>query len=117
MRKLNTADVFATMRFISKLGVKDEIKGIMAQYDKEKDKSTTEIGFDAIMRLFEIAASQKAEKELYALLAGPFECDAAAVENMPLDDLVGGFMEIAEGGHLKAFFHSVYKLLTRKQEM
>ncbi|MFV0413402.1 MAG: hypothetical protein ACK5L3_09055 [Oscillospiraceae bacterium] len=114
MRQFNTADVFVALRAINDIGLKEELKGVMKEYEKnKKDTTATQLGVDAALQIFAAVSAKKAEQKLYEFLAGPFECTPAEVGEIPLDDLIGQMAQLG-GKNVKGFFTSVYKLLIRK---
>ena len=75
--------MFEVVRFIDKLGIKDDI------FQAQKGEEDLErIGFDVIMQIIEKATTSQAEKELYSVLSGPFEMKAKDIEVMDITEFV-----------------------------
>lgn len=109
MRKLIVSDVPKFCRILKKLNIRDDIKMIAASTDTLNDAVALagEVwgkGFDAFWLLMEKATEVAIESEIYAFLAGPFECEADAVASMPLPEFKEKIVEFVKGNDLRSFF-------------
>lgn len=120
MRKLNTADVFAAARVIRASGMRDQLLPIIqkaaeetkaAEDKKAMDAILSRIGINGFLTVLEALAERKSEAAIYEVLAGPMECSAEDVEDMPLEDLIPMLRQIAEENQLKDFFGYVSGIL------
>ncbi|PKM71293.1 MAG: hypothetical protein CVU92_09160 [Firmicutes bacterium HGW-Firmicutes-17] len=127
VRKLNTADLFEFMRMVKRTGVKDELKKIAKNIPK-KDKqpklalveneeaekteivteklSQAEVGIDLAFSVMEIFANKKAEDEIYAFIARPFQCAPEEVGENDLMDTIEKLKDVADAQKWASFFKS-----------
>lgn len=110
MRKLKTTDVFAALRAIKAVGLRDELKPLLARA-AAGGVSVEDVGIDGFLSLLEMLSEKKAENALYEVLAGPFEATPEAVGSMDLDEMFAGLCQIARENNLKDFFGYVSGLL------
>lgn len=128
VRKLNTADLFEFMRMVKRTGVKDEIKKLAKNMQKKEKKtplkvlkegddnsqelivqeapSQTEVGIEMAFSVMEIFANQKAEKEIYAFIARPFQCTPEEVAENDLMDTIEKLKDVADAQKWASFFKS-----------
>ncbi len=109
MRKLIVSDVPKFCRIIKRLEVREDIKRIAAQADRMSDIGSLAAdiwgaGFDMIWTLMEKASAAAVEADVYAFLAGPFECEADVVASMPLPEFKEKIVEFVKGNDLRSFF-------------
>lgn len=109
MRKLETADVFATARLLKKLGLKEKFRAIAEESDTAKDVFSK--GYDLIWDLFDTATEQNSEAEIYAFLAGPLEMTPEEVKHLHLDKLLESLQQLAVENNLVGFFKSAARLM------
>ena len=83
MRKANTNDLFNIVRLIDHIGLKEEVFKVTKGTD-----DLERIGFEFIFELL-----MKAQKEIYAGLAQPFECEPDQIGLNSFDENVNKFME------------------------
>jgi len=114
MRKLQTQDVFAAMRAISKADLKEEIKPLLKKASAG-EVNVEDVGIEGILGLIEIFSQNKSEKAIYEVLAGPFETTAKEVEQMDLLILVENLEMLTKENDLKRFFTLLAGLITKKQ--
>ena len=130
MRKLIASDVFATLRVVSavedKTDVKEIVKKIVKEAEAEAEENDDEdaekkndefiksVGVGAILKLVEMASGKKAEAKIYEFLAGPLEMQPEDVKALPIPDFIESVKTIARENALSSFFDSVLKL---KQNM
>ena len=110
MRKLNTSDVFSTMRLVQKAGIKEGIKPYIVMASAG-ELSIEDIGIEGILGLIEILSESKSERAIYEILAGPFEMTADEVATLELDKLIESLDALAKENNLKVFFKSLSGLI------
>jgi len=103
MRKLQTSDIFNTLRLIKKANLKEEIKPIL-QMASEGDLNVKEVGINGILGVLEILSEKKAEHAIYEVLAGPFEITPEQVEQMDILTLTENIETLIGENDLKRFF-------------
>ena len=113
MRKLTTQDVFAALRIVSDLNLKDEVQAL-AQLANDGKLSRNEIGAQAFMKVLDLFVSKKAEGRVYEFLAGPFEITPEDVRDLPLMDLAEKLKALAEENDIAGFFTLLGGLITPK---
>lgn len=128
VRKLNTADLFEFMRMVKRTGVKDELKKVAKNMPKKEKKpqlkvveegddnspelivqevpSQAEVGIEMAFAIMEIFANQKAEAEIYAFIARPFQCTSEEVAENDLMDTIEKLKEVADAQKWASFFKS-----------
>ncbi len=111
MRKLTTQDVFAALRIVSDLQLKDEVQAL-AQLANDGKLSRDEIGAQAFMKVLDLFVSKKAEGRVYEFLAGPFEVTPEEVRDLPLMELAENIKELAEENDIAGFFTLLGGLIT-----
>ena len=87
VRKMNTSDLFDFLRLVKKIGIKDDLKGVVSKFTGDK-ATQAEIGVDAAFAIMEIFADKKAEEEIYNFLSKPFQCAPEDVKNNDLTDTI-----------------------------
>ncbi|AFA49825.1 hypothetical protein [Acetobacterium woodii] len=127
VRKLNTADLFEFMRMVKRTGVKDELKKIAKNIPKKEKQpklalveneegektevvqekpSQAEVGIDLAFSVMEIFANKKAEDEIYAFIARPFQCKPEEVAENDLMDTIEKLKDVADAQKWASFFKS-----------
>ncbi len=128
VRKLNTADLFEFMRMVKRTGVKDELKKVAKNMPKKEKTpqlkvveegddnspelivkeapSQAEVGIDLAFSVMEIFANQKAEAEIYAFIARPFQCTPEEVAENDLMDTIEKLKDVADAQKWASFFKS-----------
>ena len=128
VRKLNTADLFEFMRMVKRTGVKDELKKVAKNRPKKEKKpqlkvvedgddnsqelivkeapSQAEVGIDLAFSVMEIFANKKAEEEIYAFIARPFQCTPEEVAENDLMDTIEKLKDVADAQKWASFFKS-----------
>lgn len=105
MRKLQTTDIFAACRMLSKIGVREEIREVAMKAEESKNKKIrVEMGFDLMFGILEKATKENAENEIYQFLAGIFECDPDEIRVMDPLELLEKLKEVADFEKWKSFF-------------
>ena len=110
MRKLQTKDVFATMRIIKKANMREEIKPFI-KLASEGSINIEDIGIEGILGLIETLSEKNAENAIYEVLSGPFECKSDEVASMELNTLKENLEALAKENDLKVFFTSLVGLI------
>lgn len=113
MRKIQTQDVFATMRAIKKANLKEEIKPILKKVSNE-GLAIEDAGLEGVLGLIEIFAEKKSEQIIYDVLAGPFETTAEEIGTMDLIILANNLETLSKENDLKRFFTLLAGLITKK---
>lgn len=113
MRYLDTTDVFAAVRLLNKIGVREEINEV-ARNAEEKKKTRLDMGFDLMFGILEKATQENAEKEIYKFLANIFECEPEEVGKMKPVALMKKLEEAASFEEWKDFFDYVKRLMKKK---
>ena len=117
MRRLITHDAFMAFRVVKEIGVEDKLIALANNIrDTKEKKSQEEIGLEFIMGLLANAGSEKAEKAVYACLAGPMEIPEDELRNMDLIlfmDKIKEFIAFIDTEEWRGFFHSLWKILAK----
>ena len=104
VRKMNTSDLFDFLRLVKKIGIKDDLKGVVSKFTANKEATQAEIGVDVAFAIMEIFSDNKAEEEIYNFLSKPFQCAPEDVKNNDLTDTIQKITEIADVEMWKSFF-------------
>lgn len=116
LRKLNTGDIFSAARMVKRLGIKEELKTLVADFsgqdaseDKENspERSKTEVGIDICFSILEIFTNENAELELYQFLSAPLGISAYEVGCLELERIAEALMKIADIERWKDFLSRV----------
>lgn len=111
MRNLETQDIFAAVRLLNKIGVREEIREVAKQAEENKTKTIRfDMGFDLMMGIIEKASSENSEKEIYKFIANLFECEWEEVRKMKPVTLFKNLEEVANFEEWKDFFGYVKRL-------
>lgn len=110
MRSLETQDVFAFVRLIDKVGIKDELKTLIMSKDKISDLTQESFGYDLIFTLVSGASKKDAEEALYEFFANILEIDKDEVRHMEPTEFIEKAIKVADPEKWKSFFSSVAKL-------
>ena len=115
MRKLITHDAFMAFRVIKEVGVEEKLIALANNIRGSKEKKTQEeIGLEFIMGILAGAGTEKAEKAVYACLAGPLEIPEDDLRNMDLMaflEKVKEFIAFIGIEEWRDFFRSLGKIL------
>lgn len=115
MRNLETQDIFAAIRLLSKIGVREEIKEVARQAEENKTKTVRfDAGFDLLIGIIEKAAQENAENEIYKFIANLFECEPEKVRKMKPIELMKGLEKVANLEEWKNFFEYVKRWMKKK---
>lgn len=108
MSKLNTADVFAGIRLLKKLGAVELITKIT---EESKDLTADELGKKIIYALLDAATEEQGEAELYKFLSHPFGVPAEQIPEMDADVFLEKVKETANLREWVDFFTRVVGML------
>lgn len=120
MRELLTSDLFAALRLVKELGIRDEMKKMAAaiQGGKVTKATQTEVGMELIMEVLANCGSPSAERAFYDFISGPTEKPAEELKAMPLTDFAELLRELVESidvEHWRGFFTSLAGLLKKQK--
>ena len=113
MRKLKTSDLFAFVRCMKAVGIKENLHDIAKKSDNAAD--AWEKGFELIYKAFDLATEKNGEAHVYEFLAGPFEMSPEEVAEMPLPDFFDKCKTLAEENDLAGFFKQAGSLIAPKR--
>ena len=111
MRNLQTRDIFAFVRMVDEIGLKDELKNMIMTKDNIADLTAESFGYDLIFTILDKASSTKAEASVYEFFGGLFEIDPKECATMDALEFIEKVMEVADVEKWKAFFTSAAKLM------
>lgn len=115
MRKLKSTDLFAALRVVKAIGVKDEIVALADSLKNRTDKKTQEeIGTALVLGVLSNCGTKEAEDAFYAFFAPPTEKTEDELRDMDLLDfaeLVKGFVITTDLEAWKRFFKSLAGVL------
>lgn len=111
MRSLETQDVFAFVRMIDEVGIKDQLKELVMSKDNIADITAESFGYDLIFALIEGASKKKAEESIYEFFADIMECTVDDIRHSDPTEFMENIIKIADVEKWKSFFTSVAKLM------
>ena len=111
MRNLETHDVFAFIRLIDEVGIKDELKTLILSKDKITDLTQESFGYDLMFTMISGASKKNAEEALYEFFAGIMEVDKDTIRHMEPTEFIEAVIKVADLEKWKNFFASVAKLM------
>ena len=114
MRELQTPDVFALVRIITKAGIKEELKGKILEIDNLKDVNAEAFGYDVLLLMIEKAAEPQIENEIYKFFSEIFEESVEDIKKSDPIDFFEKVMQVATPERWLAFFESAARLMKRK---
>lgn len=119
MRALKSTDLFAALRVVKEIGVKEELKQFAAAISdgRVSAKTQREIGAELIFGLLGNCGTERAESAFFAFLSGPLEIPVQELREMDLDlfmDNIKEFIASIDMEHWKAFFASLADLLKKQ---
>lgn len=109
MRSLETQDVFAFVRMIDEVGIKDQLKEVVLSKDSIADITAESFGYDLIFALIEGASKKKAEESIYEFFGNLMEVDKDDIRHMDPTEFFQKALEVADVEKWKNFFISVSK--------
>lgn len=119
MRQLKSTDLFAALRIVKEIGVKDELKQFAQAIadGRMTAKTQREMGAELIFGLLANCGTEGAEKAFFSFLSGPLEKPVDELRDMDLDvfaETIKEFVASVDVEHWKGFFSSLADLI-RKQ--
>lgn len=119
MRVLKSTDLFAALRVVKEIGVKDELKQFASALSdgRVSAKTQREVGAELIFGLLANCGTEGAEKAFFTFLSGPLEIPVPELRDMDLDEFaekIKDFVESVDVEHWKAFFGSLADLIKRQ---
>lgn len=111
MRSLQTGDVFAFVRLIDEVGIKDQLKKLILSKDNIAEITDESFGYDLIFTLIEGASQKKAEEAIYEFFAPIMEKEKDEIRQMDPVDFLNGIFEIADVEKWKDFFTSAANVM------
>lgn len=111
MRNLQTQDIFAFVRLIDEVGIKDELKTLIMSKDTIADITSESFGYDMVFTLVSGASKKKAEEALYEFFANIMECSPDEIRTMEPIEFIEKAIKVADVEKWKSFFGSVAKLM------
>ena len=111
MRNLQTQDIFAFVRLIDVVGIKDELKTLIMSKDTIADITSESFGYDMVFTLVSGASKKKAEEALYEFFANIMECSPDEIRTMEPTEFIEKAIKVADVEKWKSFFGSVAKLM------
>lgn len=115
MRSLQTSDLFSAIRFLNKIGMREEIKDVAIRANESKDnKSKIDMGVDLFFGVLAKASQENAEQEVYIFIANIFECEPEEVRVMKPTELFKKLEQAADFEEWQHFFKHVAALTKKK---
>ena len=119
MRALKSTDLFAALRVVKEIGVKDEMKQFAQAINQGRmsEKTQRELGLELIFGLLANCGTEAAEKAFFAFLSGPMEMTVQELREMDLDvfaDKVKEFIASVDIEHWRSFFSSLADLMKKQ---
>lgn len=119
MRALKSTDLFAALRVVKEIGIKDEMKQFAQAINagRMNEKTQRELGLELIFGLLANCGTEASEKAFFAFLSGPMEYSVEELRDMDLDvfaDNVKEFVASVDLEHWKAFFSSLADLIKKQ---
>lgn len=111
MRGLETQDVFAFVRMIDEVGIKDQLKTMIMSKDSIQDLTAESFGYDLIFALMEGASKKKAEESIYEFFGNIMEVEKDDIRHMDPVEFMQKVVEIADVEKWKNFFTSAARLM------
>ena len=100
MRNLQNSDIFAFGRILTKANLKDEIKKVSVNNDKDVEA----LGYDLLFTIFTSCSNKEAEEEIYNFLAPIFEMEVEDVKKLDPIETFEKIKKIADWEKWKSFF-------------
>ena len=100
MRNLGNEDIFAIGRILTKANLKEEIKKVSINNEKDVE----EIGFDLLFTVFTSCSDKEVEEEIYSLLASLFEMEVDDIRRMDPIQTIENLKQVADWSKWKSFF-------------
>ena len=111
MRNLQTQDVFAFVRLIDEVGIKDELKTLIMNKNSVAELTQESFGYDLIFALISGASKKEAEEALYEFFGNIMEISTDEIRTMDPTEFLEKAIKIADPEKWKNFFTSVANLM------
>lgn len=111
MRNLQTSDIFAFVRMIDEVGIKDKLKELVLSKNNISDLTAESFGYDIIFTLLEGASQKKAEQAIYEFFGNLFELTPEEVSKLDAVDFLEKVTQVADVEKWQSFFSSVARLM------
>lgn len=108
MRKMVTRDIFTMSRLITKLDIKDDLKGII---QSKPDADKLDLGIDMILSIMAKVSNKAIEKEIYEFLGSILERPAAEIEEGDPLEIIDTMTKDDGVEQWKDFFKKVTRLI------
>lgn len=108
-RRLQTRDIFAAVRCIKSIGIREELKTLANKIDK--NTNINEIGIEGAFIVLEKATEKNSENLLYEFLSGPLEVTTEEVASMDPLELVNQLKEVCNLEGWKTFLFKASQLM------
>lgn len=117
MRKLKAEDLFAALRVVKAVGVKDEVVALASAMKEKTDKKTQEqVGTELILGVLANCGDEAAEMAFYKFLSGPTEVSVPDLRKMDLMEFAELIKELVVETDIEAwkgFFGSLAGVLKK----
>lgn len=114
MRNLETQDVFAFVRMIDEVGIKDKLKEMIMAKDNISDLTAESFGYDLMFALLEGASQKRAEESIYEFFGNIMEVSKDELRHSDPIEFIESVMKIADVEKWQSFFTSAAKLMKSK---
>lgn len=115
MRKLKSTDLFAALRVVRAIGIKEEVVALATTLNAQKGgKTQEEVGTELILGLLANCGEKGAENAFYEFLSGPTEIAPEELREMDLMAFANLVKELVVSVDIEAwkdFFHSLVAAL------
>lgn len=123
MRKLVSKDLFAALRVVKEIGIKEQLAEMAnvinsAKESEEEDleEKQRKLGVDLILGTLANAGTERGERAFFAFLEGPLEVPADELKEMDLlefVDLLKTYVDSIDKESWKSFFDSLSDLIRK----
>lgn len=122
MRTLKSKDLFAALRVVKEIDVKEEVLRISSALmdgsidSVDTDELKKEVGLELMLGILGNCGTEKAEKAVFDFLAGPLEKpapDLRETDLLELMEMIKKMIEMNDGEKWKAFFTSLSALIRK----
>lgn len=118
MRNLKSTDLFAALRIVREVGLKEEMKEFAQRISNKNlsEENQREIGIEFLWGLLGNAGTERAEKAVFEFLAGPIETTAQELRDLDLIDFGNKIVEFVGSVDIeawKAFFTQLAEQIKR----
>ena len=119
MRTLKSKDLFAALRVVREVGIKDEMRRMAELVNSGKigTKEQTEVGLELLMNILANCGTESAEKAFFAFLSSPMEIAPEELREMELEEFAEKMKELIQTvdvDHWRGFFHSLAELIKKQ---